>query len=191
MTTQIPKNSTIDDLKLLVKEPDETVTENYIVDFLNSRFTELEDLENINSVLDVLNDEHQVLNEKVCQNTPCVLNCNDNNNHSFNWNQFNITKRKINDIPKFTQIHSETSETLKYSLSSFNATVTELESLQATRLELGDWLAAQFEVFNNGHFDSKRKDDLLDELIKLQRQVYGLGKSKKYMKILVIADELR
>ncbi|CAJ0753223.1 13627_t:CDS:2, partial [Entrophospora sp. SA101] len=67
------------------------------------------------------------------------------------------------DIPKFTQIHSETSETLKHSLSSFNATVTELENLQSTRLEL---------------------EDLLDELIKLQRQVYGLGKSKKYMKIL-------
>ncbi|CAH1765298.1 1114_t:CDS:1, partial [Entrophospora sp. SA101] len=64
MTTQFPKDSIIDDLKSLVKEPDETVTENYIVDFLNSRFTELEDLENINSILDVLNDEHQVLNEK-------------------------------------------------------------------------------------------------------------------------------
>ncbi|CAJ0757137.1 5599_t:CDS:10 [Entrophospora sp. SA101] len=154
MTTQFPKDSIIDDLKSLVKEPDETVTENYIVDFLNSRFTELEDLENINSILDVLNDEHQVLNEK------------------------------------FIQIHSETSETLKYSLSSFNATVTELENLQSTRLELGDWLASQFEIFDNGHFGSKKKDDLLDELIKLQRQVYGLGKSKKYMKILVIADEL-
>ncbi|CAJ0631949.1 10385_t:CDS:2, partial [Entrophospora sp. SA101] len=104
----------------------------------------LEDLENINSVLDVLNDEHQVLNEK------------------------------------FTQIHSETSETLKHSLSSFNATVTELENLQSTRLELGDWLASQFEIFDNGHFAKQLVEKSPQKALVPYTQLMQLAHKIKY-----------
>ncbi|CAG8811116.1 16799_t:CDS:2, partial [Gigaspora rosea] len=93
------------ELESLVKEPDESSIAIHVVDFLNSRFNELEDLGKLNSVLSEVKSNEQKLNEKSIE----------------------------------TQ--SKTSEILKQSLQAFNSTVTELEDLQATRLELEDTLA--------------------------------------------------
>ena len=53
------------DPEVLIREFDEIATEKHVVDFLNSKFRELEDLENLNSTLVELKEIDQSLNEKV------------------------------------------------------------------------------------------------------------------------------
>jgi hypothetical protein len=53
------------DPEVLIRELDEIATENHVVDFLNSQFRELEDLERLNSTLIELKEIEQSLNEKV------------------------------------------------------------------------------------------------------------------------------
>ncbi len=53
------------DPEVIISYPDEIATENYVVDFLNSHFRELEDLEKLNSALVELKENEQSLNEKV------------------------------------------------------------------------------------------------------------------------------
>lgn len=53
------------DPEVLIRDLDEIATENHVVDFLNSHFRELEDLENLNSTLVELKENEQSLNEKV------------------------------------------------------------------------------------------------------------------------------
>lgn len=52
------------DPEVLIRDLDENATEN-VVDFLNSHFRELEDLENLNSTLVELKENEQSQNEKV------------------------------------------------------------------------------------------------------------------------------
>jgi hypothetical protein len=53
------------DPEILIRELDEIATEKHVVDFLNSQFRELEDLEKLNSTLVELKEIEQSLNEKV------------------------------------------------------------------------------------------------------------------------------
>lgn len=53
------------DPEVLIRDLDENATENHVVDFLNSHFRELEDLENLNSTLVELKENEQSQNEKV------------------------------------------------------------------------------------------------------------------------------
>ncbi|CAG8761871.1 3620_t:CDS:1, partial [Funneliformis caledonium] len=52
------------DPEVIIKYPDEIETENYVVDFLNSHFRELEDLEKLNSTLAELKENEHSLDEK-------------------------------------------------------------------------------------------------------------------------------
>ncbi|CAG8509707.1 10931_t:CDS:10, partial [Dentiscutata heterogama] len=146
------------ELESLVKEPDESSIAIHVVDFLNSRFNELEDLEKLNTVLSEVKSNEQKLNEK------CV------------------------------ETQSKTSEILNQSLQAFNSTVTDLEDLQATRLELGDALADHCNTVtsNPSNLQDNFSDNktLMDELIMLQQQVDSLERSKQYLKVLVVAEEL-
>lgn len=53
------------DLDSLLKEPDVAATELHVVNFFNTHFSELEDLEKLDSVLNDLRKNEQNLNEKV------------------------------------------------------------------------------------------------------------------------------
>ncbi|CAG8765469.1 8807_t:CDS:10, partial [Dentiscutata erythropus] len=146
------------ELESLVKEPDESSIAIHVVDFLNSRFNELEDLGKLNTVLSEVKSNEQKFNEK------CI------------------------------ETQSKTSEILKQSLQAFNSTVTDLEDFQATRLELGDVLADHCNTVtsNPSNLQDNFSDNktLMDELIMLQQQVDSLERSKQYLKVLVVAEEL-
>jgi hypothetical protein len=60
----MPSNDSYDP-EVLIRDLDEIATENHVVDFLNSHFRELEDLEKLNSTLVELKENEQFLNEKV------------------------------------------------------------------------------------------------------------------------------
>ena len=53
------------DPEALIRELDDVATENHVVEFLNSQFRELEDLEKLNSTLFELKETEHSLNEKV------------------------------------------------------------------------------------------------------------------------------
>ncbi|CAG8604762.1 8277_t:CDS:10, partial [Racocetra fulgida] len=142
------------ELESLIKEPDENSIANHVVDFLNSRFNELEDLGKLNTVLSEVKNNEQKLNEK-----------------------------------------SKTSEILKQSLQAFNSTVTELEDLQATRLELEDVLTDYCNNVTSSNPSNLQENvsnnkTLMDELTMLQQQIDSLLRSKQYLKVLVVAEEL-
>ncbi|CAB4385024.1 unnamed protein product [Rhizophagus irregularis] len=143
------------DPEVLIRDLDENATENHVVDFLNSHFRELEDLENLNSTLVELKENEQSQNEKRIQ----------------------------------TQ--AKTSKVLQQSLDSFNVTVNELENLQATRMELEDALADHCSiVVSEKPIEDSENETLMKKLVKLQQQVDSLERSKQYLKVLVVADEL-
>uniref|UniRef100_U9SWH9 Uncharacterized protein n=1 Tax=Rhizophagus irregularis (strain DAOM 181602 / DAOM 197198 / MUCL 43194) TaxID=747089 RepID=U9SWH9_RHIID len=142
------------DPEVLIRDLDENATEN-VVDFLNSHFRELEDLENLNSTLVELKENEQSQNEKRIQ----------------------------------TQ--AKTSKVLQQALDSFNVTVNELENLQATRMELEDALADHCSiVVSEKPIEDSENETLMKKLVKLQQQVDSLERSKQYLKVLVVADEL-
>ncbi|CAG8855124.1 33460_t:CDS:2, partial [Gigaspora margarita] len=101
-------------------------------------------------------------------------------------------EQKLNE--KSIETQSKTSEILKQSLQAFNSTVTELEDLQATRLELEDTLVDHCNIVtsNQSNLQESFSDNktLMDELIMLQQQVDNLERSKQYLKVLVVAEEL-
>ncbi|CAB4486921.1 hypothetical protein RhiirA1_357138 [Rhizophagus irregularis] len=143
------------DPEVLIRDLDENATENHVVDFLNSHFRELEDLENLNSTLVELKENEQSQNEKRIQ----------------------------------TQ--AKTSKVLQQALDSFNVTVNELENLQATRMELEDALADHCSiVVSEKPIEDSENETLMKKLVKLQQQVDSLERSKQYLKVLVVADEL-
>ncbi|CAG8647534.1 12367_t:CDS:2, partial [Acaulospora morrowiae] len=152
--------STVQELELLVKDLDITTTEIYVADFLNSHFCELEDLEKLDSILNDLKKNEQILNEK------CV------------------------------QLQNETLKPLQQSLKLFDSTIVKLEELQATRLELQDTLAEHCDKVTSKNLTNsqgKSTDNnvtLLEQLVSLQKQVDSLERSKQYLKILVVAEEL-
>ncbi|CAG8817717.1 29692_t:CDS:2, partial [Racocetra persica] len=147
------------ELESLIKEPDESSIANHVVDFLNSRFNELEDLGKLNTVLSEVKNNEQKLNEK------------------------------------YIKTQSKTSEILKQSLQAFNSTVTELEDLQATRLELEDVLTDYCNNVTSSNLSNLQENvsnnkTLMDELTMLQQQIDSLLRSKQYLKVLVVAEEL-
>ncbi|CAG8692606.1 3344_t:CDS:2, partial [Ambispora leptoticha] len=91
-------------IEFLLRKADEVVTENHLVDFLNTHFVELEDLEQLDSILTL------------------------------------VETRQQNLIEKSSTIKAETSTTLNSSLGYLKVTESQLENLQATRLELEDAL---------------------------------------------------
>ncbi|CAG8770430.1 3508_t:CDS:10 [Cetraspora pellucida] len=147
------------ELESFIKEPDESSIAIYVVDFLNTRFTDLEDLGKLNTVLSEVKNNEQKLNEK------------------------------------YIKTQSKTSEILKQSLQAFNSTVTELEDLQATRLELDDILTDYCNSVSSTNPSNLQENfsnnkTLMDELTMLQQQVDSLERSKQYLKVLVVAEEL-
>ncbi|RIA95802.1 TIP-1 family-domain-containing protein [Glomus cerebriforme] len=148
------------DPEILIRDLDENTTENHVVDFLNSHFRELEDLEKLNSILVELKENEQSLNEKR------------------------------------VQTQEKTSKILQQTLVSFNSTVTELEKLQTTRKELEDTLTDHRntidseKLINIQGIEGSENEPLMEKLAKLQQQVDSLERSKQYLKVLVIADEL-
>ncbi|CAI2172787.1 4940_t:CDS:10 [Funneliformis geosporum] len=148
------------DPEVIIKYPDEIETENYVVDFFNSHFRELEDLEKLNLVLAELKENEHSLDEKRIQ-----------------------TQEK-------------TSIVLQQSLVSFTSTITELESLQSTRLELEDALTdhcnamVSQKILNTQGVEDLRNETIMEQLVTLQQQLDSLERSKQYLKVLVVIDEL-
>ncbi|RHZ68896.1 hypothetical protein Glove_292g60 [Diversispora epigaea] len=155
-------STTSDDLDSLFKEPDIVATDLYVVDFLNKHFSELEDLEKLDPVLDDLRKNEQNLNKK------CI------------------------------QLQTESSKSLKESLESFNSISIELEGLQASRLELEDEFADYCDTVISTNLGpsqettptTKKDMTLMEQLTILKQQVDSLMRSKQYLKVLVVAEEL-
>ncbi|CAG8435099.1 3053_t:CDS:10 [Scutellospora calospora] len=102
-------------------------------------------------------------------------------------------EQKLNE--NCVKVQSKTSEILKHSLQAFNSTVTKLEDFQATRLELEDVLTDHCNIVTSSNSLSLQENfsnekTLMDELVMLQQQVDSLERSKQYLKVLVVAEEL-
>ena len=86
---------------------------------------------------------------------------------------------------------------LEQTLVSFNSTVTKLETLQSTRLELEDTLADHCNTMvsqkpsNIQGVEDSQSETIMEKLVKLQQQIDSLEISKQYLKVLVVTNELR
>ncbi|CAG8433280.1 4161_t:CDS:10 [Diversispora eburnea] len=106
-----------------------------------------------------------------------------------------LRKNEQNLNKKCIQLQTQSSKSLKESLESFNSISIELEGLQASRLELEDEFADYCDTListNSRHSQETTTKDmtLMEQLTILQQQVDSLIRSKQYLKVLVVSEEL-
>ncbi|KAG9295333.1 hypothetical protein G9A89_013362 [Geosiphon pyriformis] len=101
--------------------------------------------------------------------------------------------QKNNLSEKVVYTKDKVLKTIQNCLDSFKMTGSQLEDLQSTRLELEDALSElKISLINSSDWENNVSNDktLLEELINLQQRVESLEGAKKYLKVLVVADEL-
>ncbi|CAG8496333.1 5609_t:CDS:10 [Ambispora gerdemannii] len=147
-------------IEFLLRKPDEIVTENHVVDFLNTHFKELEDLEQLDSTLTLVEAKQQNLAQKL-----------------------STMKAETSKTLNSSLGHLKVTEA---QLENLQATRLELEdALTEHQISIGSKKNENASIES-----AVVSKELVDDLIILQKNVENLLRAKQYLNVLVIADEL-